>query len=38
MDDVQLALSSQVKILLTANLPRSLRERVESTVYIKVTC
>ncbi|HWX58202.1 hypothetical protein [Bradyrhizobium sp.] len=38
MDDVQLALSSQVRIPLTANLPRSVRERVQSTVYVKVTC
>jgi hypothetical protein len=37
-DEVQLALASQVKIPLTANLPRSLRERVQSTVYVKVTC
>jgi len=38
LDGVQLALASQVKIPLTANLPRSLRERVHSTVYVKVTC
>ena len=38
MTEVQLALASQVKIPLTANLPRSLRERVQSTVYVKVTC
>jgi hypothetical protein len=37
-DEVQLALASQVKIPLTANLPRSLRERVQSAVYVKVTC
>ncbi len=37
-DDVQLALASEVKVPLTANLPRSLRERVNSTVYVKVTC
>jgi hypothetical protein len=37
-DEVQLALSSQVKIPLTANLPRSLHERVQSAVYVKVTC
>jgi hypothetical protein len=37
-DDVQLALASEVKIPLTATLPRSLRERVRSTVYVKVTC
>jgi hypothetical protein len=38
MDDVQLALASQVKIPLTASLSRSLRERMHSTVYVKVTC
>ena len=38
LEEVQLALSSQVKIPLTANLPRSLYERVQSTVYVKVTC
>jgi hypothetical protein len=38
MKEVQLALASQVKIPLTANLPRSLRERVQSTVYVKITC
>jgi hypothetical protein len=38
LEEVQLALSSQVKIPLTANLPRSLHERVQSTVYVKVTC
>jgi len=38
LDEVQLALASQVKIPLTADLPRSLRERVHSTVYVKVTC
>ncbi len=38
LDEVQLALASRVKIPLTANLPRSLRERVHSTVYVKVTC
>jgi hypothetical protein len=37
-DEVQLPLSSQVKIPLTANLTRSLRERVQSTVYVKVMC
>jgi hypothetical protein len=38
LKDVQLALASMVKIPLTADLPRSLRERVQSTVYVKVTC
>jgi len=38
LKEVQLALASQVKIPMTANLPRSLRERVQSTVYVKVTC
>jgi hypothetical protein len=38
LDEVQLALTSAVKIPLTASLTRSLRERVQSTVYIKVTC
>ena len=38
LNDVQLALASRVKIPLTANLPRSLRERVHSTVYVRVTC
>ena len=38
LDEVQLALAPQIKIPLTANLQRSLRERVQSTVYVKVTC
>jgi hypothetical protein len=38
LDEVQLALAPLVKIPLTANLPRSLRERVQSTVYVKVSC
>ena len=38
LSQVQLALAPQVKIPLTADLPRSLRERVQSTVYVKVTC
>ena len=38
LNEVQLALAPQVKIPLTANLPRSLRERVHSAVYVKVTC
>jgi hypothetical protein len=38
MDELQLYLAEEVKIPLTANLPRSLRERVHSTVYVKITC
>ena len=38
LNEPQLALASMVKIPLTAALPRSLRERVQSTVYVKVTC
>lgn len=38
LKEVQLALAPLVKIPLTANLPRSLRERVQSTVYVKITC
>lgn len=38
MDEPQLALAPLVRIPLTATLPRSLRERVQSTVYVKVTC
>ena len=38
LDEVQLALASKVKIPLTASLSRALRERVHSTVYVKVTC
>ena len=34
----QLALAPLVRIPLTASLPRSLRERVQSTVYVKVMC
>ena len=34
----QLAMASMIQIPLTASLPRSLRERVHSTVYIRVTC
>jgi hypothetical protein len=36
--DPQLAMASMVQIPLTASLPRALRERVHSTVYVKVTC
>lgn len=38
LDEPQLALAEQVRIPLTATLPRSLRERVHSTVYVRVTC
>jgi CHAT domain len=38
LDEPQLALAPVVRIPLTAALPRSLRERVQSTVYVKVTC
>jgi len=38
LDKVQAVLAPQVKIPLTATLPRALRERVHSTVYVKVSC
>jgi hypothetical protein len=38
LDEVQLALAPLVKIPLTADLPRSVRERVQSTVYVRITC
>ena len=38
LDEPQRALAPSVQIPLTATLQRSLRERVKSTVYIKVTC
>jgi hypothetical protein len=38
LNEPQLALASTVKIPLTSALPRALRERVQSTVYVKVTC
>lgn len=38
LDEPQLALAPSVCIPLTAVLPRSLRERVQSTVYVRVTC
>jgi hypothetical protein len=38
LNEPQLALAPLVCIPLTATLPRSLRERVQSTVYVKVTC
>lgn len=38
LNEVQLGLASEVMIPLTASLSRALRERVQSTVYVKVTC
>jgi hypothetical protein len=38
LEEPQLAMATMVQIPLTASLPRSLRERVHSTVYVKVTC
>ena len=38
LDEPQLAMAPLVRIPLTATLPRSLRERVHSTVYVKVAC
>jgi hypothetical protein len=38
LNEVQLALASQVMMPLTASMSRALRERVQSTVYVKVTC
>lgn len=38
MEELQLPLSSDVIIPLTASLSRSLHERVQSAVYVKVTC
>jgi hypothetical protein len=38
LNEPQLAMASMVQIPLTASLPRALRERVHSTVYVKVTC
>ena len=38
LKEPQLAMATMVQIPLTASLPRSLRERVHSTVYIKVAC
>ena len=38
LEEPQLAMATMVQIPLTASLPRSLRERVHSTVYIKVAC
>jgi hypothetical protein len=37
LDEPQVGLAPQVHIPLTATLPRALRERVHSTVYVKVT-
>ena len=38
LKEPQLAMASMVQIPLTASLPRALRERVHSTVYVKVCC
>jgi hypothetical protein len=38
LKEPQLAMASMIQIPLTASLPRSLRERVHSTVYIRITC
>ena len=38
LDEPQIGLAPQVHIPLTATLPRALRERLHSTVYVKVTC
>jgi hypothetical protein len=38
LDEPQRELAPEVKIPLTATLPRALRERVHSTVYVKVAC
>ena len=38
LKEPQLAMASMVQIPLTASLPRALRERVHSTVYVKVSC
>jgi hypothetical protein len=38
LDEPQLALADRVVIPLTAELPRSLREVLHSTVYVKVSC
>lgn len=38
LDAPQLAMADDVRIPLTASLPRALAERVRSTVYTKVTC
>jgi hypothetical protein len=38
LDEPQREIAREVKIPLTATLPRALRERVHSTVYVKVAC
>ncbi|MGH9199806.1 MAG: hypothetical protein ACRD2A_01045, partial [Vicinamibacterales bacterium] len=38
LDERMLDLTAMIRIPLTAALPRSLRERVQSTVYVKVAC
>jgi hypothetical protein len=38
LDEPQIEIGRKIRIPLTATLPRSLRERVISTLYVKVTC
>ena len=38
LDEPQVEVGRRIRIPLTATLPRSLRERVISTLYVKVTC
>ena len=38
LDEPQMEIGPRIRIPLTATLPRSLRERVISTLYVKVTC
>jgi hypothetical protein len=38
LDEPQIEIGPRIRIPLTATLPRSLRERVISTLYVKVTC
>ena len=38
VDEPQVEVGRRIRIPLTATLPRSLRERVISTLYVKVTC
>lgn len=38
LDEPQIEIAPRIRIPLTATLPRGLRERVHSTLYVKVTC
>ena len=38
LDEPQIEIGHRIRIPLTAALPRSLRERVHSTLYVKVSC